>query len=211
MKRNIALLTDMERAQLPLVISRRSRFKALLKSSLVNYRSLFSNCLMIQGKPGTGKTNLTETFMDTLIEEGIIAGVKRCPGHITPRSLYHVLKETSQPVNGLPYVLLLDDVDCLGDEGCLELLKAAFDTKANTKTNRKVFYMTEDTKGTGFTYNGFGIIICNNDFGKNKRLSVHQEALLDRVQRLSIDLEPRTFVRMVRTSSSVNGSFFTLV
>ena len=64
MKRNIALLTDMERAQLPLVISRRSRFKALLKSSLVNYRSLFSNCLMIQGKPGTGKTNLTETFMD---------------------------------------------------------------------------------------------------------------------------------------------------
>ena len=186
--KNIKLLTDMERAQLPLVISRRSKFKALIKSSLVNYRRLFSNCLMIQGKPGTGKTTLCETFLDQMIEDEIIAGVKRVPGHITPRSLYHVMRETATPRDGKPYVLLLDDVDCLGDEGCLELMKAAFDTKSDTKTNRKVFYMTEDGS-MGFRYDGFGIIICNNDFGA-KKLSVHQEALMDRVQRLSIDLEP---------------------
>jgi hypothetical protein len=188
-KNNIKLLTDMERAQLPLVISRRSKFKALIKSSLVNYKRLFSNCLMIQGKPGTGKTTLTETFLEQMMEEEVIAGVKRIPGHVTPKSMYHIMKDTATPdKNGRPYVLLLDDVDCLGDEGCLELMKAAFDTKSDTRTNRKVFYMTEDG-GTGFRYDGFGIIICNNDFGK-KKLSVHQEALMDRVQRMSIDLEP---------------------
>lgn len=188
-KRNIKLLTELERAQLPFVISRRAKFKALIKTSLVNWDRLFSNCIMIQGKPGTGKTTLTETFMEQMLEEGIISGVQRVPGHITPKSLYHVMKKTAFPdKEGAPKVLLLDDVDCLGDEGCLELMKAAFDTKANTKTNRKVFYMTEDG-GEGFTYKGFGIIICNNDFGTRK-LSVHQEALMDRVQRLSIDLEP---------------------
>lgn len=186
--KNIKLLTDIERAQLPLVISRRSKFKSLIKASIVNYNRLFSNCLLIQGKPGTGKTTLCETFLDQLREDEIIAGVSRVPGHITPKSLYHVMRKTATPENGRPYVLLLDDVDCLGDEGCLELMKAAFDTKSNTKTNRRVFYMTEDG-GTGFTYQGFGIIICNNDFG-TKKLSVHQEALMDRVQRLSIDLEP---------------------
>ena len=188
MENTIKLLTDSERAQLPLVISRRSKFKALIKASIVNYNRLFSNCLLIQGKPGTGKTTLCETFLDQLREDEIIAGVSRVPGHITPKSLYHVMRKTATPENGRPYVLLLDDVDCLGDEGCLELMKAAFDTKSNTKTNRRVFYMTEDG-GTGFTYQGFGIIICNNDFG-TKKLSVHQEALMDRVQRLSIDLEP---------------------
>lgn len=188
-KKNIKLLTDLERTQLPLVLSRRSKFKALIKSSIINYNRLFSNCLMIQGKPGTGKTTITETFLEQMIEDEIIPGYKRCPGHITPRSLYKVMREVATPKDGKPYVLLLDDVDCLGDEGCLELMKAAFDTKSNTPTNRKVFYMNEDDGSMGFKFNGFGIIICNNDFG-TKKLSVHQEALMDRVQRLSIDLEP---------------------
>ena len=187
---NVSLLTAQERAELPMVISRRSRFKSMIKSSVVNYNKLFSNCLMIQGKAGTGKTTLCETFLGQLKEDELIAGVTRVPGHVTPKSLYHILKETSAPdKNGRPHVLLLDDVDCLGDEGCLELMKAAFDTKSDTPTNRKVFYMTEDG-GRGFRYNGFGIIICNNDFG-NKKLSVHQEALMDRVQQLSIDLQPK--------------------
>lgn len=187
--KNVSLLTATERAQLPLVISRRSRFKSMIKSSVINYNKLFSNCLMIQGKAGTGKTTLCETFLEQLKEDEVIAGVVRVPGHVTPKSMYHVMKETATPdKSGRPFVLLLDDVDCLGDEGCLELMKAAFDTKSDTRTNRKVFYMTEDG-GRGFKFNGFGIIICNNDFG-NKKLSVHQEALLDRVQQLSIDLQP---------------------
>ena len=187
--KNVSLLTAEERAQLPMVISRRARFKSMIKSSVVNYDKLFSNCLMIQGKAGTGKTTLCETFLEQLKEDNIIAGTIRVPGHVTPKSMYHVMKDTATPDNeGRPYVLLLDDVDCLGDEGCLELMKAAFDTKANTPTNRKVFYMTEDG-GKGFKFKGFGIIICNNDFG-NRKLSVHQEALLDRVQQLSIDLQP---------------------
>lgn len=193
MTNNVSLLTNEERANLPLVLARRTKFKSMIKSSIVNYKRIFSNCLMIQGKAGTGKTTLCETFLEQLKEQNIIAGVRRVPGHVTPRSLYHVMKETSTPTrDGAPYVLLLDDVDCLADEGCLELMKAAFDTKSDTPTNRKVFYMTEDG-GTGFRYNGFGIIICNNDFS-NKKLSVHQEALLDRVQQLSIDLQPRDMV-----------------
>lgn len=190
MKNTVSLLTIDERASLPQIIVRRNKFKAIIKNSIVNYNRLFSNCLMIQGKPGTGKTTLCETFLEQMKEEGLIAGTKRVPGHVTPKSLFNIINETAEPdKDNHPHVLLLDDVDCLGDEGCLELMKAAFDTKSDAPTNRKVFYFNEKDGKVGCTFRGFGIIICNNDFG-NKKLSVHQEALLDRVQQLSIDLQP---------------------
>lgn len=191
MQRTISLLTFEERAQLPQITLRRNKFKSIIKSSIINYDRLFSNCLLIQGRPGTGKTTLCETFLEQMLEDNLIAGVKRVPGHVTPKSLFNIINETSTPdKDNHPHVLLLDDVDCLGDEGCLELMKAAFDTKSDTPTNRKVFYLNEKDGKVGCTFRGFGIIICNNDFG-NKKLSVHQEALMDRVQQLSIDLQPQ--------------------
>lgn len=192
MENNYELLTFAERAQLPLVLSRRARARQIIQTSIKRYRDTFSNCIMIQGKAGTGKTTLVEELLLQMREECDIADYKRVPGHVTPRSMYHVMRDVHEPQMTsqgykAPVVLVFDDVDCLSDEGCLELMKAAFDTKSDSPTNRKVFYMTEDG-GTGFRYEGFGIIICNNNFGK--KVSVHQEALLDRVQQMSIDLEP---------------------
>lgn len=186
------LLTDLERAQLPLVLSRRNRARQIIQTSIKRYHDTFSNCIMIQGKAGTGKTTLVEELLLQMREECDIADYKRVPGHVTPKSMYHCMRDVHEPKmtadgHKAPVVLVFDDVDCLGDEGCLELMKAAFDTKSESPTNRKVFYMTEDG-GTGFRYEGFGIIICNNNFGK--KVNVHQEALLDRVQQMSIDLEP---------------------
>ena len=186
------ILNTLERAQLPLVLTRRTRARQIIQASIKRYRDTFSNCIMVQGKAGTGKTTLVEELLLQMREECDIADYKRVPGHVTPRSLYHCLRKVHEPQmtrDGYkaPVVVVFDDVDCLGDEGCLELMKAAFDTRSDSPTNRKVFYMTEDG-GTGFKYDGFGIIICNNNFGK--KVSVHQEALLDRVQQMSIDLEP---------------------
>lgn len=187
MRDYINILTNEERALVPAVLERRRRFQKVLNLSIKNYDNIFSNSLLIQGKPGTGKTTLVAQYLDKLKENKEIAGWVRASGHITPSSLYKLLYETRLPnVNGKPYVLVLDDVDCLADQGCLELLKAAFDTKSDTPTNREVYYMTE--RSSGFKYRGFGIIITNNEFNPD-RVTVHQEALLDRVQWMSIDLE----------------------
>ena len=182
---DINLLTPEERNQLPLVLARRAKFKKLIGTSIINYDRIFSNCIMVQGKPGTGKTTLVVEYLEQLKASGTIAGYRRAAGHLTPQSLYKLLRETHKPVDGCPMVLMLDDVDCLKDQGCLELMKAAFDTKGKAPTNRQVCYMTEDSKG--FKYDGFALIITN-DFFTPDRTPVHLRALLDRVQQTTADL-----------------------
>lgn len=186
MENAIRLLSDKERASLPLVISRRQRFQNIIGKSIENLNNIFSNCIFLQGQPGSGKTTLVVNYLDQLKSEGAIGNYIRAAGHITPRSLYQLLHDTANPVNNAPQVLVLDDVDCLSDPGCLELMKAAFDTKSNNSTNRKVYYMTDDS--TGFTYHGFGIIITNNEFDP-ERINIHQQALMDRVQPMNADLK----------------------
>lgn len=182
---NTTLLTTDERLELPMIINRKKKYQKILKMSIANYNRIFSNCIMVSGSAGSGKTYSTLEVLNRLQDEGLIAGVKRASGHITPMSLYKLLKETSTPnENGLITPLVLDDVDCLREEGCLELMKAAFDTKSNQPQNRQVYYMTETSNG--FKYNGFCIIITNDEF---KNPNVHQQALLDRVQLLCIDLK----------------------
>lgn len=182
----IELLNDAERIKLPIVISKRSRFQRIIGKSVENINNIFSNCILLQGKAGSGKTTLVVNYLDNLKREGVIGDYTRAAGHITPQSLYRLLRGTADYINGAPQILILDDCDCLADQGCLELMKAAFDTKSNSTTNRQVYYMTDSS--TGFKYNGFCIIITNNEF-KPERTTVHQQALLDRVQPMSIDLE----------------------
>lgn len=190
MEERISLLNIEEAISLPQVIDRRNRFKKIIKTSVMNFNNLFSNCMMIYGKPGSGKTTLVVSYLDRMKELGIINDYKRASGHITAKSLFELLKETSEinEENNLPNVLVLDDVDCLRDVNCLELMKAAFDTKSNLPTNRQVCYMSMGKKNT-FKYNGFGIIITNDDFLEMEN-SVHLDALLDRVQQVSCDMKP---------------------
>lgn len=185
----IELLTVEERMSLPQVTQRRLRFTNIVAKSIQNYANIFSNSLLLSGKAGTGKTTLVLQELEKMKALGDIADYVRVSGHVTPQSLYRVLRETKDPVNGKPRVLVLDDVDCISqasDIGCYELLKSALDTKSDLPSNRQVYYLTEC--GSGFKYNGFCIIITNNPFNPNK-ITAHQEALLDRVQMVGIDLK----------------------
>lgn len=183
------LLTIAERTKLPAVLARRSRFAGMIDTSIKNYSNIFSNCLLLSGRAGTGKTTIVMQELEYLKSVGEIADYRRASGHVTPRALYSLLKDTAKPVNNLPNILVLDDVDCIsqaGDVGCYELLKSALDTKSDLPTNRNVYYLTEDS--AGFKYNGFCIIITNNLFNPD-RINTHQEALLDRVQMVNVDLK----------------------
>jgi len=185
---NISLLTADERAKLPMVVARRNRFKNIVKMSILNYDKTTSNCICLIGAPGTGKTYLVTETLENLLEEGQIASYKRVPGHITMQSCYNILEECSTPDNGRPRVALFDDTDALAEENTLELLKAAFDSKSNLPSNRKVYYYNKVDGRQGITFNGFGIIIANDELA-TKKLNVHQQAVMDRVQLMSIDLE----------------------
>ena len=182
----IELLNNEERLQLPFVLKRRATFQRIMKNSLKNATTTFSNCLMVQGKAGTGKTTTVVNYLDTLKQEGVIYDYRRVAGHITPRALYNLFQETSELHDGRPSVLVLDDCDFMMDQGCLELAKAAFDTRSRNPQNRKVFY--QSLSGSGFKYNGYGIIITNNELNPD-RMTVHQQALLDRANLMSIDLK----------------------
>ena len=182
----ISLLTDQERLLLPLVLHRRVSFQRILESSRKNASTTFSNCLMIQGQAGTGKTTIVINSLNDLKERGIIYDYVRIAGHVTPQSLFDLFEKTAHLINGLPTVLVLDDCDFMMDQGCLELAKAAFDTRAKGDQNRKVYYQSR--KDSGFKYEGYGIIITNNNIDPD-RMTVHQQALLDRVNLMCIDLK----------------------
>jgi hypothetical protein len=149
--------------------------------------------MILQGRPGTGKTTLVTEYMDILTEEGIISFYNRVAGHVTPLSLYSALGNTSNlGSNGTPAVLVLDYVDCLKEQGCLELMKAAFDSKSKHPTNRMVYYpkLAGGTRGhhtESFKFNGQAIIITNDELSPSK-VNIHQKALLDRARRVTIDL-----------------------
>ena len=183
---NIELLRTEERLLLPLVLQRRAAFQKILENSLKNARNTFSNCLMIQGQAGTGKTTTVVNCLSDLKDRGIIYDYVRIAGHVTPRSLFDLFRDTAHLHNGLPTVLVLDDCDFMMDQGCLELAKAAFDTRSKGDQNRRVYYQSQ--RDSGFKYEGYGIIITNNDTSP-ERMTVHQQALLDRVNLMCIDLK----------------------
>ena len=186
----INLLTQAEKMALPTVLMRRQRFQKMIDTSVANCRNIFSNSLLLSGRAGTGKTTLVLQELERLSKEGKIAGYERASGHVTPSSLFKLLEKTARlDYQGRPTVLVLDDVDCISqatDIGCYELLKSALDTKSDLPTNRQVYYMND--QGSGFTYRGFCIIITNNPFNPDK-VTAHQEALLDRVQMVNVDLK----------------------
>ena len=186
------LLTEEERALLPEVLARRIRFKNLIEKSILQSQDVFSNCFILTGRAGTGKTTLILQFLQQMFEKGLIADYQRVSGHITKSAFYTLLKDNSEidPIGKIT-VLMLDDCDCLYDSGCIELMKSAFDTKSNNKDNRAVYYLTRGRTGRGdFTYRGFTIIITNDPLDNP---TDHQAALLDRVHLMRVDLRYEDF------------------
>ena len=112
----IELLQSEERLLLPLVLQRRTAFQRILESSLKNAGTTFSNCLMIQGQAGTGKTTTVVNCLSDLKDRGIIHDYVRIAGHVTPQSLFSLFADTARLHNGLPTVLVLDDCDFMMDQ-----------------------------------------------------------------------------------------------
>jgi predicted AAA+ superfamily ATPase len=195
-KLKYSLLTDEQRALLPEVIVRRNQFKRLIDETIIKRDRIFANGILISGKPGTGKTTMITEFLEQLIEEGKLAKYDRISGHVTKLGLYNFMKpefnnmDEEDNLVSVNKVHLLDDVDCLGNYDCLEVLKAALDTKSTNPTNRVVFYTT-GTFQESFKYQNICIIITNNDFSY---CSEPQQALLDRVHLFNLDLSFEDFV-----------------
>ena len=186
--RDISILTTEEKLALPTIKLKRRVFKEMMEAYITSYTTSFTNNMIIQGKAGSGKTTLVIENLDRMKSVGLIADYVRISGHVTPSALVTFLERTSQRENGLPKVLVMDDVDCMDDEGCLELMKSAFDTRSNIPTNREVSYLNRK-----FKYEGYGIIITNeNMMGDNP--DPHQKAVLDRAQAMSIDLELKDMI-----------------
>lgn len=189
-ERKYSLLTDEEREKLPLVMLRRVKFKKLIYDSVLMGNQTFSNCMLITGKPGTGKTTMVSDYLNELQSQERIANYYRVTGHITQSSLYTLMREYSEPIDGKIQVLVLDDVDCLADQGCIELMKAAYDTRnAGQKDNRRVFYLTRGVKSS-FIYQGYTIIITNHSL---EQPTDAQNALLDRIHLMKADLKREDF------------------
>ena len=134
----ISILTVEEQLALPTILLKRKVFREMMEAYITSYHTSFTNNMIIQGKAGSGKTTLVIENLDKMKAVGVIADYVRVSGHVTPSSLVTLLERTSQTDNGRPRVLVLDDVDCMDDEGCLELMKSAFDTRSNIPTNREV-------------------------------------------------------------------------
>ena len=181
----ISILTVEEQLALPTILLKRKVFREMMEAYITSYHTSFTNNMIIQGKAGSGKTTLVIENLDKMKAVGVIADYVRVSGHVTPSSLVTLLERTSQTDNGRPRVLVLDDVDCMDDEGCLELMKSAFDTRSNIPTNREVSYLNRK-----FKYDGYGIIITNeNMMGDNP--DPHQKAILEA---MSIDLELKDMI-----------------
>lgn len=187
---NVKILSEDEFLRLPYVLNRRDKFKNIIIQSIKNNHVSFTNSVIIKGRPGTGKTTLVTEFLDELESAGDISGYVRNSGHITQTSLFSILKESSDnPNKNSTTVHVFDDVDCLHDNGCLEILKSALDTRSKAKTNRRVSYHTKGVCNS-FKYEGFTIIITNESL---EDPGVHLQALLDRVHVMEVELEPEDF------------------
>ena len=101
----IELLKEEERLLLPLVLQRRIAFQKILENSLRNTKTTFSNCLMIQGQAGTGKTTTVINSLSELKEKGVIHDyVKENPGSIQVDIRPNPNVVAAVSVNGEKYV-----------------------------------------------------------------------------------------------------------
>jgi hypothetical protein len=179
----------MEEIQLlPEATQRRVNFLKLIEKFVTNSNLLTSNCIILEGNPGTGKTTLINQALSTLKDKGAIYDYHRVTGHITKTSVYSFL-EPKPEANGKVEVHVFDDADILSDTGCLELLKSAFETrnlsmKVTPHDFRRVNYYTKGTS-SGYIYTGYGIIITNQS--PDAANNIHYKALLDRANKLKIE------------------------
>lgn len=183
------ILTDYEVTELlPEAIKRRADFLKLVKTSIKNSYKTASNLIILEGKPGTGKSTLINQALDSLKDEGLIYDFHVFKGHLTKTSVFNLMRPDDK-AEGKLSVHVFDDADVLRDNDILELLKAAFETRnlAQAKTHPDFRRVSYNTKGMldSYVYNGYGIVITNQ--APNQTENIHYKALFDRAIPLKIE------------------------
>jgi len=152
----------------------------ILKKYLLGLTKGLSNNLLVVGRAGIGKTELT---LKTLQELNLIEGQHYLylPNYITPKALVEKLEEVNelQP----PKLLVIDDgEDTLRNVQSIGVLKGAMWVAGN---QRKVSWITAREKKE-FNFTGKIIFLLNRFNKKNSLLN----ALKDRSLYFEIDLSP---------------------
>lgn len=202
------LLDDYQRVRLNDIDEKLDQFEKIVKSSVTNYKSLFSNGLIISGAPGTGKTYSIKKWLNELTNKGLIDGFDEFSGKISPVTLFKVLKDVSKFEGNK--VMLLDDVDVFDKPDSLNILKAALNTQtdSNESSNKGFRTVSYGTKGSvdSFEFNSFLIMITNETFSNlDGNISEHISAVLDRVHLMSVTLTPEDM--MIKNLSIVEKFF----
>lgn len=179
----IQLLTESERLMLSVVNDKLKVFENLVKTSIVNRSKKFTNCIILKGSPGIGKTHNITKWLNDLMETGDILDFNYYSGRVTPMGLFDVL-ELSQNEN---QVLFLDDCDVVNDQMSLNLLKAAVDTKSKQKP-RVVTYVKGGFQRE-FEFKGYLIMTSNEDYSRHD--NEHMKAVLDRVNFMELNITPK--------------------
>ena len=152
---------------------------------------------MIQGGPGTGKT---EGVNQALQNAGLIPGVSylRMSSFATPLALFLQLYKTKDKGK----ILVIDDCDSLfQDESCLNILKSATDPRTSqvswATSRMKDLHIVENGRETlvppVFKFEGSVVIITNVSFDhlRKGRVQDHYNAIKDRCVLFPIEAEEK--------------------
>lgn len=200
------LLNDFQRCRLYDIDEKLDNFEKIVKSSVMNYRDLFANGLIISGAPGTGKTYSIKKWLNELTNQGLIDGFDEFSGKISPVTLFKVLKDVS--TSDKNKVMLLDDVDVFDKPDSLNILKAALNTQTDGRSSKGFRTVSYGTKGSvdSFEFKSFLIMITNETFSNlDGNISEHISAVLDRVHLMSVTLTPEDM--MIKNLSIVEQFF----
>jgi len=173
------LLNDAERIEIVTVNEKLAEFENIIKTSIRKKNETFCNGIIINGAPGTGKSHNINKWIQELIDEGSVSRVFNLSGRTTAYSFFSVLADNCTP----EVITVLDDCDIWWNVDCLNLAKAALETKSQ---KGRIVTWASGGETHAVEYNSFMILITNTDLYSHD--NDHIRALLSRVHFMNIGL-----------------------
>lgn len=140
------------------------------------------NGLLVRGSGGIGKTHTSEECLLKYAKENEMCKLRIVKGHITGMQLFVSLFEARNPGD----LIVFDDCNNVFNDGkCLEILKAAMDTRKHRVVNWQ-----SSVKGlpvNEFIFEGNVIIITNSE----PKGDENYKAFLDRIHNIDFNLTVR--------------------
>lgn len=150
------------------------RQQSLIKDRIRAVVHSEANGVYLHGRPGSSKTYLVRTTLDSLGRSYAYSN-----GHLTPVGLFDLIEENPHSV------IVLDDVSAIFEQPkALQILLAALGTPHDGARYRPLRYKTAKTDRTVF-FGGGIIAISNLELGGHSNQVLH--ALQDRVQAIAYE------------------------